>query len=152
MILRIKKFFEANLVLTKSTSHDDIEHRLRLTCAALMLEMIYVDDKTHKAEEKKIRSMLKQNFELTDLEMEELLALALEEKDSATDYHQFTSLINEHFSQEQKIQLIEMLWELAFADNVLDKYEEHLIRKLADLIHVPHKHFIQTRHKVEDKL
>lgn len=152
MIIRIKQFFETRLVVTQITSQADIDHRLKLTCAALMIEMIHVDDEAHESEEKKIRNLLEQQFNLQEDELEELLALALEEKHAAIDYHQFTSLINQHYSQEQKIQLIEKLWQLAYADQTIDKFEEHLVRKLAELLHVPHKHFIQAKHKAEDKL
>ena len=151
MIIRIKQFFESRLVITRSSNQEDVEHKLKLTCAALMIEMIHADEEEHEAEEKKIRDLLQQKFNLSDGELEELLALALEEKHAAIDYHQFTSLINQHYSQQQKIQLVEMLWQLAYADNTIDKFEEHLLRKLAELLHVPHRHFIQAKHRAEDK-
>jgi len=74
-----------------------------------------------------------------------LIELANAEKHEATDYYTFTSLINEHYSQQQKIKLVEDLWRLAYADNELDKYEEHLLRRLSELLHVPHKDFIRTK-------
>jgi uncharacterized tellurite resistance protein B-like protein len=151
MIIRIKQFFEARLIVTQTTSQEDIEHKLTLTCAILMLEMIHIDEHADEAEEKEIRNILQQQFSLNDNDIEELLALALEKKHAAIDYHQFTTLINQYYSQEQKIQLVEKLWQLAYADKVIDKFEEHLVRKLAELLHVPHRHFIQAKHNAEDK-
>jgi uncharacterized tellurite resistance protein B-like protein len=151
MILRIKQYFEARLIVTINTSQADIEHKLNLASAALMVEMIHADENVHKNEDIKIRELLQQQFDLKNDEVEELLKLALEKKHEAIDYHQFTSLINDHYSQDQKIKLVEMLWQIAYADNTIDKFEEHLVRKLAELLHVPHKHFVQARHRAEDK-
>jgi len=151
MIIQIKQFFEARLVVTQTSSKEDIEHKLKLTCAALMIEMIYADEDVHEKEEEKIRDILQNQFNLEGDELEELLSLALEKKHAAIDYHKFTSLINKHYSQEQKIQLVEMLWQIAYADQTVDKFEEHLIRKLAELLHVPHRHFIQAKHKAEEQ-
>lgn len=150
MILRIKKFFETRLLINSESTQGDIEHKLKLTCAILMLEMMHVDEHADKNEEKVINKILKQQFDLNKAEITELLELAHEEKLDATDYYQFTSLINEHYTQQQKINLVEYLWQVAYADKVIDRFEEHLVRKLAELLHVPHKHFIQTKHRADN--
>jgi uncharacterized tellurite resistance protein B-like protein len=152
MILRVKQFFESRLLISTTTSQDDIDHKLKLGCAVLMVEMVHADGETHDNEEQKIRQTLQQQFDLSDIETEELLAIAHDEKNSAADYYQFTSLINQHYSQEQKIFLVEQLWEIAYADNKLDKFEEHLVRTLAELLHVPHRHFMQSKHRAENKI
>jgi len=64
--------------------------------------------------------------------------------------YQFTGLINQHFTPEQKVRVVEMLWQVAYADGHLDPYEEALVRKIADLIHVPHRQFIQAKHRVAE--
>ena len=150
MITRIKKFFETRLLITATSTQEDIEHKLKLTCAILMLEMIHVDEHVDDSEENTVRDILQQQFDLTTNETEELLELAHVEKMDATDYYKFTSLINEHYTQEQKIKLVEQLWQIAYADNVVDRFEEHLVRKLAELLHVPHKHFIQAKHRANE--
>jgi len=150
MILRIKEYFESRLLISETNSKSDIEHKLKLACAVLMLEIIHVDENAHEDEEQKIRQLLQQQFDINKTEIEELLSIAHEKKNRATDYHQFTSLINQHYSQQQKITLIEHLWHIAYADNRLDKFEEHLIRRLAELLHVPHRHFIQSKHRATD--
>ena len=151
MILRIKEFFESRLLITETSSQNDIDEKLKLGCAFLMYEMIHADGESHENETKKIRHLLQQQFGISKQETEKLLSIADEEKHSATDYYRFTSLINEHYSQEQKINLIKQLWHIAYADNTLDKFEEHLVRKLAELLHVPHRHFIQSKHQVENE-
>ena len=150
MILRIIQFFETRLIITKASTQEEIEHKLKLTCAMLMLEMIHVDEHAHETEEEAIRKILQQQFDISKDETEELIELAHEEKLDATDYYKFTSLINENYSQQQKIKLVEQLWEIAYADKVIDRFEEHLVRKLAELLHVPHKHFIQAKHRVNN--
>jgi uncharacterized tellurite resistance protein B-like protein len=150
MILRIKQFFESHLIITSTSTVEDVEHKLKLTCAILMLEMMHVDEHIDKTEEEIIKNNLQQQFSLTESETDELLTLAHEEKMDATDYYKFTSLINEHYSQEQKVKLVEQLWQVAYADNVIDRFEEHLVRKLAELLHVPHKHFIQAKHRASE--
>ncbi len=147
MILRIKQFFETRLIITTELTQVEIEHKLKLTCAMLMLEMIHVDENTDEAEEKVIRRILQQQFYLSKDETEELLELAHEEKLDATSYYKFTSIINENYSQDQKIKLVQQLWEIAYADKVIDRFEEHLVRKLAELLHVPHKHFMRAKHR-----
>lgn len=150
MIRRIKDFFNTQMLL-QSTQADDTEHRLNLACAALLVEMIHVDHHADQKEDEKLTSILKIKFKLDNEEIQELIELAHEEKHQAIDYYRFTSLINEHYTQEQKIDLVKNLWEIAFADNQLDKFEEHLVRKLAELLHVPHSAFIQAKHSVIDK-
>lgn len=150
MILRIKKFFESRLIISETTSQNDIDHKLKLSCAVLMLEMVHVDDELHENEAQKIRHLLQRQFDINGSETEEILAIAHEEKISATDYYQFTTLINRHYSQEQKIYLVEQLWHIAYADDSIDKFEEHLVRRLAELLHVPHRHFMQSKHRAAD--
>ncbi len=147
MISKLQKFFEQYLS-DNTENQAPLEHRLQLAAAALMVEMLHVDEQVTSEEESKLRELIKQRFELKDTEIEDLIELAHTEKHEATDYFAFTSLLNEHYTQQQKIKLVEDLWQLAYADNQLDKYEEHLLRRLADLLHVPHKDFIRSKHKI----
>jgi len=128
------------------------EHQLNLAAAALLVEMILQDDNVDKTEVAEVKRLLVTQFAIPEAEMESLYALAEEEKHQSTDYHEFTSLIAKHYTQPQKIQLVESLWRVAYADQVLDKYEEHMVRRISDLIYVSHKDFIQAKHRVESAL
>ena len=150
MLKKIQIFFEKSFILDRSPAVP-VEQQLNLAAAALMIEMILQDDQIDESEVVAVKSTLTKQFNLSVAEAQNLYELAEAEKHQATDYHQFTSLIAEHYTQPQKIQLIESLWRVAFADNVLDKYEEHMVRKISDLIHVSHKDFIQARHRVESR-
>ncbi len=149
MLKAIKMFFEQNISIELVV--DNQEHQLKLATAALLLEMMHQDEQVLEAEQQAVRQALKVNFDLSDEESTELCHLAQQELKNATDYYQFTSLIAEHFSQQQKIKVIELLWQVAYADNHLDAYEEHMVRRIADLIYVPHQDFIQTKLRVQNK-
>ncbi|MDH5483716.1 MAG: TerB family tellurite resistance protein [Gammaproteobacteria bacterium] len=146
MLNKIKNFFEANFSISEQP--DNQAHQLKLATAALLIEMMMQDDDVHEAEQRAVKNSLGEKFNLTGAETEALYELARQESKNATDYHQFTSLIAKHFSQPQKIKIIEYLWQVAYADKVLDRYEEHMVRRIADLIHVSHKDFIQAKHRV----
>jgi len=146
MLNAIKKFFEQNM--SAEIASDTQEHQLKLATAALLIEMMNQDEKVLEAEKQTVRKVLKDNFRLNDEETDELCQLAEQEMHNAAGYYQFTRLIAEHYSQQQKIQVIELLWQVAYADDHLDAYEEHMVRRIADLIYVPHKDFIQAKLRV----
>ena len=90
-----------------------------------------------------------QNFSLTAEQTTSLLEVAEQQRKQATDYFQFTSLINKEYNLDQKVRLIESLWKIAFIDGVLDMQEEYLVRKIAGLLHVPHIDFIMAKNRIE---
>lgn len=151
MIVKIRRFFEQYIIVTESISEDELEHQLQLACAALMIEVLYADHSVDQSEIDALRKALQDNFDLKIDEAESLIQLAEEERAQATDYYQFTSLINEFYTQQQKRELVTRLWQMAYADHTVHKLEEHLVRRLADLLHVPHSAFMQSKHKASAK-
>lgn len=145
MVNQIKLFFERHLAL--SAPEATLEEKLEIATVVLFLEMMYMDDKVEAKEQDLILSLIQQSFSLSDEHATALIALAEQQRNQATDYFQFTSLINKEYSLEQKIQLIESLWKIAFIDGVLDVNEEYLVRKIADLLHVPHTDFIMAKNR-----
>ena len=150
MLSNIKSFFDKNF-LQIDTAGDE-QHQLRLATAALLIEMMQQDDEVHEKERQVIMLALQEKFALSESETKSLVDLAHEEAHAATDYHQFTSLIAKQFSQPQKIKIIEYLWTVAYADGHLDRYEEHMVRRIADLIYVSHAGFMQAKHRVAESL
>jgi uncharacterized tellurite resistance protein B-like protein len=148
MLKQITDFFSKHLLLAADDSCADAEHCLRLATAALMIEMTRADFDIKSIEMEATIGMLQKHFSITPEETDELVDLAELEADMATTYHEFTSLMNQHYSQEQKIQVIELLWEVAYADGEIEKYEDFLVRKIAELLYVPHKEFIAAKHRV----
>ena len=147
MLLKIKQFFQNNL---SEAQEQNTDHQLQLATTALFIEMMLQDGKEHSEEQEAIKKSINSCFNISTDEMNELFLLAKEELKHSTDYYQFTQLINQNFTQAQKVQIIENLWTIAYADSHLDDLEEHMVRKIAELIHVPHLQFIKTKHKVQN--
>jgi uncharacterized tellurite resistance protein B-like protein len=144
MLKRIKSFFDQHLAF--ESEPQDPEHVLRLAVGALLLEMVRMDGEDRPEQRETVDRSVRTCFGLTDAEASQLLELAEAERSESTDYFQFTSLINSAYTAEQKVKLIEVLWRVAYADEELHRYEEHLVRRVADLLHVPHGAFIAAKH------
>lgn len=152
MISSIKQFFEKNIKPSANASIEVSEHSLRLATSALLIEMMRADAEISEDERDTITDIIRSKYELTEDEISTLIQLAEEEIVKATDYFEFTSLINKGFSYVQKVKVVEHLWEVAFSDASLDKYEEHMVRKIAGLIYVSHKDFIDAKLRIKKKL
>lgn len=150
MLRNIKTFFEAHFITESSTSEADTEHALRLAMASLMVEVAESDYEDAPEELEALLNIVKNSFSLEEDEANHIIDLAKREHAESTDYFQFTSLINQNYSATQRIELIENLWKIAFADKTLDKHEEHVIRRIADLLHVSHSDFMLTKLKVQN--
>lgn len=153
MLQSIKRFFDdriAGLMQGEGMSAEEQEHRLQLATAALMLEVARADRVWDDLELDEIQLAVGRCFDLSREDANALIDLADDEVRNSTSHYGFTSLINAEFQPEQKVKLVEMLWRVAFADGQLDKYEENLVRRVSDLIHVPHKDFIAAKLRVTD--
>jgi len=105
------------------------------------------DSELKDSERRAIRTAVETHFKLTPGETADLLDLAEAQAALATDYYQFTSLINEHFTAIQKEQVIENMWHVAAADLEIDRFERTLVHKVGDLLHVPRPVQIATRER-----
>jgi uncharacterized tellurite resistance protein B-like protein len=149
VIESIKSFFEKNL--TKKEEEEapsSAMSRVDLTCAALLVEVMNSDHELDEREHQEFMAVLQQSYNIAESDLEELIQLAKGEAFEATSLYEFTKLINDSYDYEQKVELIENMWRIAFSDKRLDKYEDHLIRKVSELIHVSHSDFIKTKLKV----
>ncbi len=148
MLKAIKIFFD-HLSEKTEQSEADKQHAIHLAVAVLLVEMMRIDGHINDDEKCTLKESLDKKFDLTDIEKEELMFLANQELDHSIDYYQFTSVINQNFDKHRKIEMIEELWRVAFADGKLDSHEEHYIRKVNALIHVSHKDFMNAKHRVK---
>ena len=148
MLKRIKSFFDEHLMAGPVAGDEDSEHVLRLAIGALLLEMTHMDGQVWPEQRQAVEAAVLEHFELAEAEAAELLELAEAERTQSTDYFQFTSLINDSYTPKQKVSLVELLWRIAYANQDLHMYEEHLVRKVADLLHVPHSAFIAAKLRV----
>ncbi|HTO46136.1 MAG TPA: TerB family tellurite resistance protein [Burkholderiales bacterium] len=146
MLNAIREFFEQHV----AAEAGDDAHAVRLATAALLVETVRLDGGIDDAERAAAHRALRSKFALGAAEAATLIALAEEQARGATDYYQFTSLINRHFSAAQKEKVIELMWQVAYADADLSAHEQHVVRKIADLLHVPHRAYIAAKLRARD--
>jgi uncharacterized tellurite resistance protein B-like protein len=148
MLADIRRFLDKHLGSADPAASD--RHTIEVATAALLVETVRMDGDIQPIEREAVLRAVRGKFHLTGEEAQTLIDLAEQEAREASDYYQFTSIINKRFSQHQKIRVIELLWEAAYADKLADPYEEHLIRKLADLLHVEHRDYITAKLRARD--
>ena len=151
MIASIKKFFTEMIEPGASGSGAASQHALHVATAALLLEMMRMDSSVSAEETASVAKALQTRFGLDAQQVDTLMTLAAEEARQATDYFQFTSLINKSFSAEQKAQVVEYLWQVAYADGHLDAHEQHFMRKIADLLYVSHADYVAAKQRAREK-
>jgi|SRR5690554_4097326 len=151
MIDAIKRFFDQSLNKTDSEAPEQRNHRLQLASAALMFELLKSDQVIDERETATLRIILRDKLQLDEERLQEIIELAELEAQQAVSLYEFTSLINQHYDYADRVQLIENLWRLALADDHLDKYEEQMIRRTADLLYVSHSDFIRTKLRARDQ-
>ena len=135
-----------DLLGSESTATGEVKDRaLELACAALMFEVARADFSVETTEQDAVTSLLTAQFSLIADEVSTITEAAVEQADAATCLFEFTRTLNELASAEQKRDLLAMMWRVAMADNELSRYEEHVIRKVADLLYVPHGDFIAAK-------
>ena len=142
MIFSLKKIYD-QFIQPSSIKKDEVsEHAIQVATAALLIEMMKADGTVNEDERKAVMQTIQSKFNLTDDETKSLKELAKEKIRKATDYYDFTSLIHKRLSYQQKVEIIEHLWEIAFTDKHLDKHEEYVVRKIANLIYFERKDII----------
>jgi uncharacterized tellurite resistance protein B-like protein len=147
MLDSIRQFFDRNFA---SPGADRDEHTIELATAALLLEVSRADGAISAGERDATARALRSKFHLLPEEATTLIELAEAEVREATDTFQFTSLVNKQFSRDQKIRVVELMWQVAYADGGRDVFEDHMIRKLADLLYVDHGDYIAAKLKARD--
>jgi uncharacterized tellurite resistance protein B-like protein len=150
MLDNILKFFDQHFIDSAPDFDQFDEHDLQLATIALLIEMMHIDDECTADERSAILRVVCEKFSISEDQANELINKAEDHHQQSTDYFQFTRLINKGFTPEQKVKLVEYLWTVAFADGVLDHHEEHMLRKIAELLHVSHHDFLKTKFKVKD--
>lgn len=131
-----------------SSDPDAHEDALRIATAALLVEMSRADQSAADGERATILHLLSRDFSLASDEAHALLDAAQDEADAAVSLHEFTALLHRHLDEADKLRVVEMLWQVALADRRIDKYEDYLVRKVADLLYVDNKDVLRLRHRV----
>lgn len=125
---------------------------LQLAAAALLVEAARMDDDFDSSERAKIADLVKHRFALSDEEAATLLDAAEEWVAESTQLFAFTRVVNDRFSFEERVELLEMLWQVVYADGRLHDYEASLMRRIAGLIHVPDRDSGEARKRAMARL
>jgi uncharacterized tellurite resistance protein B-like protein len=146
MINALKALFE----IAPTDSAEDQEHQLLLAACALLVETARADFTQDAQEEEALAQLLISTLDVEPKEVRELIKQASERVDESISLYEFTRTINDYYSAEQKLSLVKAMWVVAYADGNLDKYEEHLIRQVAELTYVPHEDYIRVKLQARD--
>ncbi len=148
MLGKLAKLFDG---LNESTSREADETQLtRLAATALMIEMCRADHSIDETEMQQVLGIAQKRFGISEQEAQELLSEATESNKQAISLYEFTDVINRNLSKPAKYELVKNIWQVAWADGFIDRHEDHLIRKIAELIYVSHSDFIRAKHEVVD--
>lgn len=148
MFASFVQFIEQNLTDKRSRNAVDEQQALRLAVAALCVEMARADMQEKPEELQRAKAMLASRFSLSDLEAQALIRAGRSASDQSVSLYGFTRLLNEHLDKASKKTLFEMLWRVAYEDGKLDKYEDALMHKLAELLYVPIRDLMLAKQKV----
>lgn len=128
------------------------EQAVRMAACILLLEMEHADFHHDAAERSVIREQLQRRFALDEATADDLLATAEARDREAVSMHRYLSTLNEFLTYQDKLAVLEMLWRVAYADGELHRYEEALLRRMAELLYIQHQDFIRVKLEVQDAL
>jgi len=147
MLNKINDFFNTLLATNESETVGQLS--IEISCAVLLCEVMRADSVFTENEQDELSAILTKQFDLTAQEVNSILEQAFELSENASDFYQFTSKLNKHYSLDERIKIVTLLWQVAYADGDLANIEEHIIRKIADLLHLRHSEYIATKISAE---
>lgn len=143
MLNRINDFINNLLSADEDTANN--QHSVEIACAVLLCEVMRADNAFTDSEQEKLSVIVAKQFSLSDQEVSTVLEQAFALSENANDFYQFTSRLNQHYTLDERIEIVTLLWQVAYADGELASIEEHIIRKIADLLHLRHSEYIATK-------
>ncbi len=150
MLKKLREIFNNSLINPDQEDPADRDHALRLATAALLIEVVRADYEEDITETEAVIRQLQTHFDLTEEETLLLVEEAAQKADHSVSLQEFTRLLHDNLSEKEKHSVIEMLWLIALADDHLDKHEDYVVRKVAELLYVTHGDLIRIRNEVKD--
>lgn len=150
MLDKIKLFI--GKMLDESETLTDLSNDVQLAAALLLVEVMNADDEIDKRERNAVQSGLKNFFELTDEKTREVFEIAEDRAKDVIPLQRYTSILNKALEPEAKLKLLEQIWRVVFSDDELDKYEESLVRQIAELLYIRHSDFIFARQRAKGEI
>lgn len=142
-------------LITKFGKEEEIQEESNLTllnnsCAALLVEIAFADKDFDETEKASLKQSLIETYAIDESDIEEIIRDAENTVSESTSLYGYTSIVNTEFQYDDKLKLLRNLWKIAYADGYLDKYEEHLLRKISDLIHISHSDYISIKLEIRE--
>ena len=129
----------------KPNSLESFKDEMVLSICVLLIEVSKSDDDYDDSEKEKIIDLLKKQFSLNDDQIDTLMIMADKKNDEIISLHELTASLNKEYTYSEKKNVIKMLWDIAYSDGRIDKYEDYTIRKISDLLHIKHSDFIKAK-------
>lgn len=140
-----------SISITESNTAVDRDAALRLATAVLMIDVARADHVFDENEFVRVLQLVEQHFGLSPEEAAELVNSASDQADDLVSVHEFTALLHEHLDENEKARIIGMLWDIAYADGQLDKYEDSLVLKISDLLYVSRARVMRLKHDARQR-
>ena len=140
-------------LITKFGNKEEIEEesdlsQLNNACVALLVEIAFADKEFDETEKNSLKLALMETYAIEETDIDEIIKDAENTVAESTSLYGYTRIVNDEFEYDDKLSLLKNLWKVAYADGNLDKYEEHLIRKISDLVHISHSDYINIKLEV----
>ena len=145
MFTKLTDFFQTLSQTAPERNSDKIS--LEIACTVLLCEVMRADGNLAEEEHQELIQLITSQFNLSISDAQNIITQSIKLSENATDFYQFTTKVNEHYTIEERMKIVELLWQLAYADGELASIEKHIIRKIADLLHLRHSEYIQTKPK-----
>jgi uncharacterized tellurite resistance protein B-like protein len=145
MLTKLRNFF--TFFNSEKNANSFTEISLETACAVLLCEVMRADGIFTELEQDKLKHLLMEQFSLSADDVLAIIEQAIHLSENASDFYQFTSRLNQFYSLEERKEIVDLLWQVAYADGDLANIEEHIIRKIADLLHLRHDEYIASKIK-----
>jgi len=149
MLAKLKSLLKDSIGQPEAQTEEQLQEQLQLASTILLLEVARTDHEIEEVEVDRIKMLVKDKFNLSSDATQALMDEADDTINDIIDFHQFTSLLNQHFDLDQKCRLVQYMWEIALADGNLDAYEDQFIRKVADLMYLRHSELLSARERAK---
>lgn len=151
MLGMFKKYFDGSGENRAGSGREDKEVKLKTATCVILLEAATADEVFSEEEQEKVIDILKGRFQMSDADVKELIAESRKARAEATDLWYFTNQINENLDNEEKYELMELVWEVIYSDGTLDKFENYVAHKLFNMLRIDHSKFIELKLKVKNE-
>lgn len=148
-MFNLKKMLLKSAEIDSETQEREEFERVQVATCIILLEVAKSDDEFSSIEKATISAIFRKEFEISAEAIEELLEIAKRKREESIDLWQFTHLINENYSKEEKKKIVEAAWRVIYADDKLDRYEDHFVHKLAKLLQLRHSDLIEAKLKAK---